>query len=538
MPHTKRLLKALAACGLLGALLVPAASASTTQQAVMQDNGQLTANPVSTINTMRELGVSQIKFAIYWNQYAPNATSTSAPKGFNGSNPASYAASKWSTLDTIMRYAAAAGIKVGFQVTGPAPRWAEGPDLSAAAKSGQWKPNDADYKAFVEALGTRYSGTYKPSGATSALPRVSWWSVWNEPNYGPDLAPQGIDNNTVFEGAILYRGLVNAAWQGLHATGHGSDTFLLGETAPRGVSGRGLPGIDGGTKPLQFIATLYCATTSGKRLTGATARANGCPSSAGAFRSQNPALFSASGFADHPYSQGDAPNMPTYACVVNHTNTFCWNSKTKKSDPLYADFAEIPRLEKTLDHVNSLYGSGKKYPIWSTEYGYWTNPPDPDRGSLPVATAAYYMNWAEYISYENPRIASYEQYQLVDPRGDDWTDGLFTSSGKPKATLAAYMLPLYLPTTSVSHASSLTVWGGVRPATNSQAYGQQEAEIQFAPKGSSTFATVQTVRITNARGYFDVHQTFSHSGTVRIAYVDPLASNGTVYSRSQTITVK
>lgn len=538
MPYTKRLLKALAACGLVGAILVPAASASTTQVAMMQDNGNLGANPAGTISTMKQLGVSQIKYAIYWDDYTPNPTSTKAPRGFNGSNPASYPAAKFATLDTIVRDAAAAGIKIGFQVTAPAPRWALGKNPKTKVSQGDWEPSTADYKAFVEALGKRYSGSYKPSGASTALPRVSWWSVWNEPNYGQDLAPQAIDNNTVFEGAILYRGLVNAAWQGLHATGHGSDTFLLGETAPRGVAGRGLPGNGGGTKPLQFIATLYCATTSGKRLTGSAARLNGCPSSAAAFRRANPALFSASGFADHPYSQGDAPNTPTYACTVGGKATFCWNSKTHKSDPQYADFAEIPRLERDLDHLNSLYGSHKQFAIWNTEYGYWTNPPDHARGSLPVSTAAYYLNWAEYLSYQNRRIASYEQYQLYDPRGTDWTDGLISWNGKPKATFDAYMLPLYMPTTSVSHASSLVVWGAVRPAPYAlSAYGGQQAQIQFAPKGGS-FQTVQTVPLTNSRGYFDVRHTFTQSGTVRIAWANPAANGAMVYSRTQSITVK
>jgi hypothetical protein len=542
MPYKMRLIKVLAACGLAGAILAPVAAASTNQVAMIQDNGHLYANPVQTLTQMKEAGATDVKVAVYWNDVAPDPKSTTAPKGFNGSNPADYPAANWAPLDNIVKYATADGLSVTFQPTGPVPKWAWGAGAPASTTFG-WKPSVSDFKAFVTALGTRYSGKYTPAGETT-LPKVSAWSVWNEPNYGPDLAPQGTDNNTVFYGAVQYRNLVNAAWQALKATGHSGNTFLLGETAPRGVAGKGDPGNFGGTMPLQFIATLYCATTTGKRLTGAAAKANDCPTSAATFKKDNPALFDASGYADHPYAQGDQPNIPTYACKVGGSNTFCWNNKTKQSSPYYADLAEIPRLEKSLDALQKAYGSGKKYSIWNTEYGYWTNPPDKNRGSVPIATAAYYDNWAEYLSYENSRIASFSQYQLYDPPGTDWTDGLLTAKGAPKATLAAYELPLYLPTTSASKPTSLTVWGAVRPAAAQlSAYAiRAQALVQFQPKGSSTWTTVKTVTITNARGYFDLKVPFSASGNVRIAWTSPFTGgplgSGAVYSRTQAITVK
>ena len=85
----------------------------------------------------------------------------------------------------------------------------------------------------------------------------------------------------------------------------------------------------------------------------------------------------------------------------------------------------------------------------------------------------------------------------------------------------------------------------MRPALVRQAGHRQGAERPcpvpaLARKGA--FTTVDTVAISNAHGYFDVHLAFPGSGTVRLAWTyptgDPLLSGGTVFSRSVKITVK
>ena len=57
----------------------------------------------------------------------------------------------------------------------------------------------------------------------------------------------------------------------------------------------------------------------------------------------------------------------------------------------------MPTLEATLDRLQRVYGSDTKFPIWSTEFGYLTNPPNPQYTVTP-ALAAYYLNWAEYMT--------------------------------------------------------------------------------------------------------------------------------------------
>jgi len=536
MPSSKRLLLVLAlVAGLLAVAAAPA-FASSTQESIIEDDGQLHTNLDGTLATMRSLGATVVKVAVYWDSLAPDPTSSKAPKNFDASNLSSYPAANWAFYDSVVRAAHADGLKVGFMVTGPAPGWAVGPGVPKNCSShpcGQWKPSASDYGGFVHAVGERYDGSYTPAGASSALPRVSWWSIWNEPNYGPDLAPQATNDNKVDTGAIEYRALVDAAWSGLSATGHrpSTDTILIGETAPRGIDQRGFPGNFSGTVPVLFIQALYCVTSANQEMRGATATENDCPSSASKFRAQNPALFQASGYADHPYAQGTPPNVPTYACAPL---SYCFNPKTKKSDPYYLDFPEIPRLEGLLNKVSSVYGSHTQLPIWNTEYGYWTNPPDNAKYSISPALAALYLNWAEYLSYENPRIASYSQYLLIDPPNGQFASGLELSGGQPLATFAAFQMPMYMPTTSASKASDLTVWGGVRPLPYSLA--APAALVQFQPTGSTTWTVLQTVTITNRRGYFDVKVPFTQSGSVRIAWSP--AAGQTDYSRTQAITVK
>ena len=68
------------------------------------------------------------------------------------------------------------------------------------------------------------------------LPRVTRWSVWNEPNQGGWLTPQSarVAGRTEPQAPSIYRGLVRAAVKGLADSGHRADEVLGGETAPLG----------------------------------------------------------------------------------------------------------------------------------------------------------------------------------------------------------------------------------------------------------------------------------------------------------------
>jgi hypothetical protein len=293
-------------------------------------------------------------------------------------------------------------------------------------------------------------------------------------------------------------------------------------------------------KPLIFLRSLYCVDSSYRELRGSAASAQGCPSTTAgsrSFRRQNPALFAASGFADHPYEQASPPNKATHLCGTK----LCVGPP---ADANFTDLPEIPRLEGALDRLNSVYGSRTHFPVWSTEYGFRTKPPDPNLGISPT-TAADYMNWAEYLSYRQPRLYSYSQYALVDSPPPAYFDtGLVNPDGSHKPGYDAYRTALFLPTTSMNAGQKVEIWGGVRPAGYARLdTGQpQSAQIQFQRGSSGAWQTIDTVAITNSKGYIDVHLALPASGGVRLAWSypegDQLLGSGTVYSRTVSVTVK
>src|SRR5207248_7620311 len=132
--------------------------------------------------------------------------------------------------------------------------------------------------------------------------------------------------------------------------------------------------------------------------------------STGPFRRQNPGLFSSSGFAVHPYPLGPDQTVPP--------------NRTRTPNPNYATFSQIPSFTRGLDRALRADGSGKRYPIWNTEYGYISKPPRTD--GVTLDNQASYLNWAEYLSWKSPRIASFMQFLLIDP---DPTHGVVSCGG-------------------------------------------------------------------------------------------------------------
>jgi hypothetical protein len=512
--------------------------ASSGQEATFEDISALMTNPAGTLDRLRVLGVSRVRLFVPWASLAPNPRSRHRPRGFRAADPASYPDSKWAIWDQIVREAAKRSIGLYFNLAGGAPLWATAPGAPAPADShSQWKPSAPEFGAFVHAVATRYSGNYDPTtksiapGDAKDLPPVDYWAIWNEPDYGPSLAPQGTNHSTVEYAPWLYRNLLDAAWAALQSTGHGYDTILFGELAPRGSNDFG---IFSGLKPLRFLRALYCVDSSYRPLRGTAAAQRGCPTTASGQRSfarSHPALFKATGFADHPYSQASPPNVERFP------------------DPDFTSLAQLGQLERGLDRLQRAYGSRLQLPIYLTEYGYITSPPKRSSSKRPYispATAAYYLNWAEYIAWRNPRVMTLTQYLLADPlptsRKTDYggfASGLLFYNGAQKLGYGAYRLPLYLPVTTTRSASKrLEVWGCARPAGYAfdDTSKTQTVAIQFQRGSRGTFQTLRTVRITNPSGYFDVVQAFPASGSVRLEWRYP---NGyAIHSRVVTVGVR
>jgi hypothetical protein len=325
----------------------------------------------------------------------------------------------------------------------------------------------------------------------------------------------------VIAAARLYRGYVDAATAALARTGHGADTMLIGELAPEGDEH---PGESAPVPPLPFLRALYCVTPAYAPLRGVAAAALGCPATGGraAFVAAHPGLFEATGFAHHPYSFFLAPAR-------------------SMRDPNFAPLADLTRLEQGIDRTFAAYGSRRRLPIYLTEYGYETNPPNPYRG-VPPATQAAYLDEAEYLAWLDPRVRALSQFELRDSPPNRayrpgtvryWSTfqtGLLYVDGRAKPALAAYALPIFIPDPQAGPGGSIGVWAMLRAAANGTA---QRAQIQWRP-AHGAWRTLAVAQTRDAGGVLVSAVRPPASGLIRVAWTT--TSGRQIVSRAVTVT--
>jgi len=508
----------------------PAPSARRVESIFQDDDHLLYAStPVvtHTLDVLAGLGVDRLRVTLLWKALAPSPTSATPPPGFDAANPYAYPAGAWAPYDRLVEEARARGIGVDFDVTAPGPQWAMARPAPAPRYADHWAPSAVAFGEFVQAVATRYSGVFPPAPGAAALPRVSFWSIWNEPNQPGWLAPQWTSGpgGAAIASAALYRDYVDAAWGALARTGHtpSRDTILIGELAPEG-SEPAHPDYRSAIPPMPFLRALYCVDGAFAPLRGAAAAVAGCPrrTDPAGFVRANPGLFEASGFAHHPYSFFLAPSA-------------------SMADPSFVPLSDLSRLERGLDRILAAYGMSRRLPLWLTEYGYETNPPNPCRG-VSLRRQALYLDEAQYIAMRDPRVRSFAQFLLYDslpdtsyPRSDvcrywsTFQTGLEFADGRPKPSLAAYRLPLFLPHPALGPGRQVLVWAMLRAA---RGLGSQVASIQWRPSGGA-FRTV--ARATAPAPNHVVAQTVRvpGPGLVRAAWRGP--SGPVRYSRQAEV---
>ena len=89
---------------------------------------------------------------------------------------------------------------------------------------------------------------------------------------------------------------------------------------------------------------------------------------------------------------------------------------------------------------------------------------------------ALWTTWAEFIAYDNPRIASMAQFLLHDDRPDTrfdasdvrrwrtWQSGLATSAGARKPAYDEYPFPIHVTPTRPREGDRIRVFSIARPA--------------------------------------------------------------------------
>ena len=247
------------------------------------------------------------------------------------------------------------------------------PSWANGGKTPNYMPNRlADFTAFARAIAARYSGRY------AGYPFVRFWSVWNEPNLTQFLTPQ-FNSRGKSVAPANYAKLYAAAYAGLKA-GNPLAQIAIGETSARGTDK------PGGIRPVHTPGTF-----------------------AELVAKANPRLkFDA--WAQHPYPTN--PGSPP-------TQLLKWPNVSLKS---------FPRFEKSLN----TWFKRKSTPIWITEYGYQTRPPD--SLGVPYATQSKYIAQAIKLAKGYSYVPMFIWFVYQDDPGQPWESGLYTQGGAPKGT--------------------------------------------------------------------------------------------------------
>ena len=211
------------------------------------------------------------------------------------------------------------------------------------------------------------------------------WLAWNEPNSSVFLQPQfeRTGGKWRMAAAAAYAQICNAVYGGVHAAG-GPERVACGATAPRGYNDptSARPSIS----PLTFVREA-------KRM----------------------GLRDFDAWAHHPYYGGP------------------WETPATRNVGQRA--VGLGDIDKLISEVTSLYG---RKPLWITEYGYQTKPPDDIFGVTWKKQAAY-LRQAFEIARSNPRIDLFTWFMLKDsPSPESWQSGLITTDGRKKPAFAVF----------------------------------------------------------------------------------------------------
>jgi hypothetical protein len=524
----------LAALTLLLCLCAPAAAqASPDQASIMMDDDQLlyrnSVTQTRTLVTMRSLGVDAVRATILWRIAAEGADLTNREierlksdklrdkaraqrARFKPTDPRTYPTQNWDRYDNLVKEATKLGMRVYFTITGPGPSYAHKIAPSNQRKNaGTYRPYPSRFRSFVEAVGKRYSGVYKDENAIrKVLPRVSLWSLWNEPNQPGWLSPQweSVDGVNTPVAPMLYRELHQAGVQGLERSGHGNDPIMLGELAPLGSD---KTGPTNGLRPVAFLREMLCLKPDGLPYDGADAARRRCQDFV-----KNPTL-KATGFAHHPYTKKTAPTVAP-------------------KNPEEITIGNIGTLGPILDALAAQSGGkmAADLPIFLTEFGYESEP-DP-RNGIPLFRQAEFNQLAEFLAYNDPRVAATTQFLLKDAAPlkrspvtgkaykvgsrEYWftyQSGLYNTKNRAKPAAYAYSFPLVV---YPAGEGVVGFWGQARFRPN----GPNEDIVVFLwrPTSKSPWQQISEAVPTSTRNFFSGSVAIpGPGGEYSAAYLEP-----------------
>jgi hypothetical protein len=384
---------------------------------VIFDIGGLIYSPdpklrTQAIHQVQSLGADALRVPVLWNLTAP----FERPSQFDPRDP-SDPAYNWAAYDQTVSEADRSGLKILLMPTGPAPPWASSPGAA-----GVKDPDPRQFGDFVSALAKRYDGRFDPDGKgpLGRLPKVSLWTIWNEPNLSTFLQPQMRGGRPY--SPILYRRLYLEGQAAIEQQ-QPKAPILIGETAPTG----GEASVD----PLTFTRQTLCLNGDFKALPG-------CP--------EPDAKIDAVGWSAHPYPLvGEAPYEPV-------------------TNPHFVTMSSLTALETTLDGASDAGAIPSDFPVYITEFGI-QSAPDPRAVSLREQAADIAI--AERFAYADPRVDTFAQYLMRDDSPENvpgqpyggFESGLRFYDGSAKPAFDAFRLPLAVQRLG----DTVALWGMVQP---------------------------------------------------------------------------
>ncbi|HYZ30012.1 MAG TPA: hypothetical protein VE570_13200 [Thermoleophilaceae bacterium] len=394
--------------------------------------------PASVQRTARRLaalGADRLRVTAGWSALAPSPRDPKRPSGFDATRPDQYQPVAFRALDTAVKSATAAGMKVQIDLGFWAPRWAVARGLARSSRQ-RWRPSAAEFAQFADAVAKRYDGNFPDptSKKGNPLPAVRLWTTWNEPNHPSFLLPQSERTRGGRWRDVaphVYRAMHEAAYNSLKRVDQ-QNQVLIGGLSSRGAS---RPGPERNIPPLRFVRDLACVDQ------------NLQPLNDPACRDFHP--LQADGFAYHPYSFEAAPNV-----VYGGPDT-----------------AHLGDLGRLTDLLHQLHDKGRittALPLYLTEFGYESNPPDTGRG-VPPETQARYMSLGSFLAWRNPDTRMFAQFlfqDIADP--SSYQTGLLYPDGRSKPALQAFKLPLWAEAQEKNGQAYVLVWGQVRPGSGAQ----------------------------------------------------------------------
>jgi hypothetical protein len=462
----------LAAVAALLLTLSATAAASPTQQSMMMDDDLLLYRGDDvrdqTMKRMKQVGVDVVRVTVLWSVAADKARSTKQRrKRFDPRRSSTYPHTNWDKYDRLVRAGRTLGIQVYFNITPPAPSWARGKaprGLRTAVKQA-WKPDPGEFAKFVEAVARRYNGrTRDENDGKQLLPKVSIWSLLNEPNQAGWLAPQWEKGQ--MSSAIQARELYLRGRAAMDRAGQGKSQIFFGETAPLGSSQKGQRSP---VRPKKWLRAFLCENKRGK----------GCN------MFEKYGRIRATAFAHHPYTKDRSPTQ----------------KDSHRDSVTMANFGDLGVLLDRLATKTKNVQRG--LPLQAAEFGFETNPPDPFSG-VPLERQAEWNVLGEFLAYSNPRVQGITQFLLSDvppvkgkPKRSKahwftYQSGLQFSNGVPKPALQAYYMPLLVRPGAI--------WGQAKFLPDNV---PANVVIQHSADGGTTWVDVARTPV-NPKGFFSV----------------------------------